>query len=131
MQSLNILSSQFTPGVFLDADTGVFNFGGFSLPENAEEFFKPIYIWLEDYSQLVTEKLDLPEFKAEFKLDYFNTATLRSLLHIHSLLYHISQIHKVLVYWYIDIDDLSMFESVDEIADLTQMPIQIIKVDNV
>jgi hypothetical protein len=125
MQPLSILPNQYTPGIFLDAQLGVFNFYGFSLPENAELFFHPVYNWLEMYALRIWDGIEYPDLKVAFKLDYFNSSTYRAILHIHSLLYHIGTKHKVLVYWRIDADDMNMINAVKDISEITQMPVTI------
>ena len=55
MQSLSYEPNGSTPGVFFDISTGKFEISGVSFPEEAYEFFNPIFMWLDAY---IEEPLD-------------------------------------------------------------------------
>ena len=48
MEVINIEATDETPKVILDADQGIFEFSGKSLPEDVTVFYDPIIEWLEE-----------------------------------------------------------------------------------
>jgi len=66
-----------TPYVLIDEGKGYMKMEGKSFNENVAEFYKEIQAWLENYL-----KTDFGKFTFDFKLDYFNSSTVKSLLNM-------------------------------------------------
>ena len=94
-----------TPGIEFDKDKGALKIYGRSLPENASEFYKPLFDELEAYK-------DKPQAttKVELALEYFNTSSSRMILDILRSLSWISQNGKtdLEIIWYFEKDDWDM-----------------------
>ena len=130
MKSLNILSSPHTPEVKLDADNGVFEFEGISLPENVLDFYNPIISWLKDYLAWLDGKQDADqmELKCVFNLEYYNSGSVRFLI---SILQQVKimddKVSKVIVEWLYEKDDIHIFENGKELEELLGMSFSFIE----
>ena len=114
MEALFRQATDETPKVSLDADTGVFEFIGRSLPEDVTTFYNPILEWLDAYAESPK-----PVTEVHFKMVYFNTASSKLILDI---LFKIEELYQagndVSVKWYYQEDDEDMEEAGEEYADL-------------
>ena len=70
-----------TPAVIADAERGVLAMHGDSYPENSYEFFGDIIRWVQNYLQESSAPL-----RAELRLAYLNTSSVRAMLDIFDLL---------------------------------------------
>jgi len=104
MESLFIESSEDTPKVNLNADTGIFLIAERSLPENAFEFYQPILKWLNQYSESPQD-----ETIVNFKLDYFTTSSAKQIIKIFLSLEEINSVSLVQVNWYYKKEDVDMY----------------------
>ena len=128
MRYLRIESTKFTPGIVLDPGHLVLEFYGFSLPENALEFYSPVINWLKDFKSAFERKiLCTAEVKVIFKLVYYNSSSLRQLLDIFTLFSEIQQLGvEINILWQYDTEDPAMAENGKEIADIANVPINIV-----
>ncbi|MCX7986979.1 MAG: DUF1987 domain-containing protein [Bacteroidales bacterium] len=127
MELLRIESTKFTPGIVLDPHTHVLEFYGFSLPENAIEFYQPVIKWLTAYKNEILNKNKYPEINVIFKFSYYNSSSLRKLIEIFSLFSEMYQKGvPVTISWQYDSEDPSMAESGKEIGDITKIPVTLI-----
>jgi hypothetical protein len=128
MKLLNIESSKLTPGISFSPDTNVLNIYGFSLPENAAEFYEPIINWLEELAKEVSSKRNnIEELNVIFKLVYFNSSSLRQLLDIFNGLNELVKLNfKVNITWQYDSEDPQMAEAGKELSDITKVPINVV-----
>lgn len=107
-----------TPNVILDAGKGIFEFSGKSLPENVKIFFTPILEWIKAYGESPNA-----ETLVVMKMDYFNTASSKSILDILLAFEDINEEHKgVTVDWYYKEHDEDMEEAGDEYSDIVDLP---------
>ncbi|HDR89040.1 MAG TPA: DUF1987 domain-containing protein [Bacteroidetes bacterium] len=106
MENLFIEKSPATPRVELNASTGVLLIEGRSIPENSESFFEPLLTWIDQYFRNPSKQTIL-----NLKLEYVNSGTSKYLMEILRTLrkYH-NQGHDVLVNWYYEEEDESMYE---------------------
>ena len=77
MEVIKIKGSDDTPNVILDAENGIFEISGRSLPEDVAAFYEPIIDWLDEYAESPNDKTVF-----DFKLEYFNTASSKLLLDV-------------------------------------------------
>jgi SiaC family regulatory phosphoprotein len=70
MKKYSIESTVKTPSISLDFGTGVLEVKGRSFPENAIEFYKPLFDALEEYTS--SAKSDT---RVNFQLEDFDTAS--------------------------------------------------------
>jgi hypothetical protein len=72
MNDLVIGKTKSSPEVNLNAVNGKCVLAGSSYPENASEFYNPIFEWLNKYITEVTRELYF-----DFKLDYLNSSSIK------------------------------------------------------
>jgi hypothetical protein len=51
MEAISIEGTAKTPTVKFDAQGGIFEIKGRSIPENSIEFYKPLVDWLDEYAK--------------------------------------------------------------------------------
>ncbi len=114
MEILKIVSTDNTPGVLLDCKNHFIEFFGDSRPENTKLFYTPFLNWLNDYRNYLNviqvKKNDtLITINVNFKLNYFNSSSVKYILEIIKLLKRISEVTsniKLNVNWFYDDEDL-------------------------
>ena len=73
--NLLINNSVKTPSISFAAENGLLEIKGKSIPENSLEFYRPVFEWLESYSQAPA-----PSTVLRVALEYFNTSSSKCLL---------------------------------------------------
>ena len=123
MSNLIINDSIKTPSVAFDI-TGILEIKGKSIPENSLEFYRPIFEWLDNYSQTPAPKTEL-----KISLEYFNTSSSKCLLDILRRLetINLSGKSEVKVSWYYDADDEDMMEAGEDYQALVKVPFELNK----
>jgi hypothetical protein len=110
-----------TPKVTFDPSVPKFELSGRSLPENAAEFYQPLFKWIDEYS-----KTPLKETIFEINMFYFNTSSSKMVL---DLLYRMEDLskagHEVKIHWFCDDDDEDMVEMGEEFSELIEVPMEI------
>jgi hypothetical protein len=120
MEVIKIKGSDDTPTVILDAENGIFEISGRSLPEDVAAFYEPIIDWLDEYAESPN-----PKTVFDFKLEYFNTASSKLLLDVLLKLEDMFDDGKeVLVRWHYPDDDEDMEEAGEEYADIVSVPFE-------
>jgi hypothetical protein len=120
MEVIKIKGTDDTPTVILDADNGIFEISGRSLPEDVAAFYEPIIDWLDQYAENPNDKTVF-----NFKLEYFNTASSKLLLDVLLKLEDMCDDGKdVLVRWHYPDDDEDMEEAGEEYADIVDVPFE-------
>ena len=122
MEKINLKGNDDTPSVILDAENGVFEITGRSMPEDVEAYYDPIITWLENYAEKANENTEFV-----FKMKYFNTASSKMILDVLMIL---EEMHvagkKVLVKWHFPEQDEDMEEAGEEYADMIDVPVELI-----
>ncbi len=121
MSNLIISDSIKTPTVLFDI-TGILEIKGKSIPENSLEFYRPVFEWLDIYSQSPAPKTEL-----KISLEYFNTSSSKCLLDILRRLETINLSGKsnVKVLWFYDADDEDMMEAGEDYQALVKVPFEL------
>lgn len=123
MAPLIIEKLQDTPGIILDKMQGTFEFTGTSMPDNTQKFFAPVFNWIESYINNPNE-----ETIVNFKMDYFNTSSTKSLLDIMIAFKTLAKNNKQLIInWYIRVDDEDMLEAGKGFSTMVRYPFNFIK----
>jgi len=118
MEVIKIRGTEDTPNVLLDAQKGIIEFSGRSLPEDVMSFYAPVLRWIEEY-------IESPNSHSEviFRLDYFNTASSKMILDILIYFEHLSKEgHEVLVKWFYQKDDEDMADAGEEYFEIVNVP---------
>jgi len=111
------------PEVILDAESGVFEINGRSLPEQVLKLYDPILEWIEEYTLVPHEQTIL-----KINLDYVNSSSTKYLLEIlKKLNVYFNEGNKVLVKWYFDEYDEDCEESGEEYAELLDLEFELIQ----
>lgn len=119
MNNLFVPRTSKTPDIFFDADRGVLEIKGRSIPENSVAFYAPVMQWLNEY-----EKDPNPETQLVVRLEYFNTSSSKCLIDIFRKLEKLHQKESsVEVVWYYETIDEDMKESGEDFRDLVSMPV--------
>jgi hypothetical protein len=122
--NLNIVDSVKTPSITFAAEDGQLEISGKSIPENSLEFYRPVFEWLDGYSQKPA-----PSTVLRVALEYFNTSSSKCLLDIFRKLEAINLSGKstVKVNWVYDSDDEDMMEAGEDYQALVKVPFELSK----
>jgi hypothetical protein len=124
MENLKIIGEKnifFVPNVNFCVETGICELDGESYLENTFEFYAPLLKWLEDYMMYVNKPLTF-----NFSLNYFNTASSRSILDILNILkQYEKQGGTVTVNWRVRDWDQDMKQDVEDFSFDSNLPIRI------
>ncbi|MCX8113126.1 MAG: DUF1987 domain-containing protein [Bacteroidia bacterium] len=124
MRNLVIEPTSKTPKVILNADLGIFEITGRSIPEDAIGFYRKVLDWIEEYS-----KSPLSETVFKFQLEYFNTSSSKCLLDIFRKLERMHKNgNKVQIRWHYDSDDEDMAETGQDYQALLDVPFELVPV---
>lgn len=107
---VHIEQKELTPLIYLDSDKNVMKLKGICVPENAYDFFQPVFNWLEQYQCRPNKN-----GKFEFELDYFNTSSSRMLLEV---MKKIKKIPSQEIIWTFYQDDEDLGEVVNDYNEL-------------
>ena len=113
MKKLTLEAAEDTPKIVLDADAGVFEISGRSLPEDAAGFYQPVIDWIQEYGASPNDETNF-----QVKLEYFNTASSKLILDILTLL---EDIDNAKVTWYYYEDDEDMQEAGEEFSEIIEV----------
>ena len=111
MKKLIIEAGKETPQIHLDGSSGYFAISGKSYPENVNDFYRPVFEYIEQYQQNIQPRTIL-----EFNWLYYNTATSKVIMKIIMRLKEISHDFQVNLYYKKDFD--LIMEKGEEIKDI-------------
>ena len=123
MEDIYIKESPTTPEVRFSAATGNLEIKGVSIPEDTEEFYKPLTEWIEEYL-----KTQLPKrVTMAFKLIYVNTSTSAVLGKIIKILEPPdNKKSEIVIQWYYEAEDEDMKDLGEDFNSFTKLPFQLI-----
>jgi hypothetical protein len=124
MNDLFIERSYSTPQVIFNTKTGVLTIEGRSIPENPSAFYDPLVDWLNVYFKSPVESTRL-----DFKLDYINSGSSKSILVLLKAIKHFCD-HGVncQVNWHFEEDDESIRDLGKHFKSLLKMPFNLVEV---
>jgi hypothetical protein len=115
-----------TPSIMFDAEKGIVDIRGRSIPENSTEFFKPLVEWLEKYSENPAKITTV-----NIHLEYFNTSSSKCILDLFKKLETIYKAkNEVIVNWYYEEDDEDMLEAGEDYESIIRIPFKLIEVED-
>ncbi|HYX06384.1 MAG TPA: DUF1987 domain-containing protein [Bacteroidales bacterium] len=124
MEPLSIEGTAKTPSVRFDAEKGILEIKGRSIPENSIEFYKPLVDWLDAYKGSTAGKTEV-----NVQLEYFNTSSSKCILDVFKKL---ENIHKskaeVMVNWFYEEDDEDMLEAGEDYESIIHVPFKMIEI---
>ena len=126
MKPIIIEGTPKTPSIKFDADKGIVEIKGRSIPENSLEFYKPLVDWLEQYSANPA-----PKTIVNIHLEYFNTSSSKSILDVFKKLEAIHKAkHDVVVNWYYEEDDEDMLEAGEDYESIIRIPFKMVETED-
>ena len=125
MKNLELAQEAKTPAVNLNAETGVIEFRGRSIPEHVLEFYQPLIDWIREYAAAPKEKTII-----NIELEYFNTSSAKYLL---EFLVVAADMHKagnsdLEMNWYYEEGDEDIGEHGEMYEELLCIPVNVIEV---
>jgi hypothetical protein len=112
------------PAIDFNGSTGVFLLSGKSYPENVNEFYKPVFDYLEQYKKAPQEKTTMV-----FNWLYYNTATSKIIIKLIMALKELKVLNKkVEILWRCKKSDELMIEKGEEIKEILDIDFNIIYV---
>ncbi len=124
LEPISIEGTAKTPSVKFDADKGIMEIKGRSIPENSIEFYKPLVDWLEQYAEK-----PLNQTVVNVQLEYFNTSSSKCILDVFKKL---EAIHKannqITINWYYEEDDEDMLEAGEDYESIIRVPFKMIEI---
>ena len=121
MEKLLIEATSDTPRVEFDPESLKFEILGKALPEDAIEFFKPLYDWLSEY-------IDSTEGGFELTLDlvYLNSSSTRYIFNILALMEDAHEDGRDMhVKWRVSGTDEVMLGKGEELAEMLDVPVKV------
>ncbi len=119
---LNIIGTEDSPTILFNKTKGTLSISGRSLPEDAFNFYEPVFEWLNNYFISPAS-----ETIFNFNLEYFNTSSAKQIFKIVNALSVHSKKNKISVIWHYDEGDKDMQGSGERFSKLSGMPIQLIQ----
>lgn len=114
MSALLINSTKQTPKITLDLKNLVFLIEGNSRPENADEFYQPIFSWIKENQK---ELGQMKKIEFNFDLFYYNSATAKQFVGLLSELYLLNN-DNTTIHWYYEKDDEELLEAGKEFKEI-------------
>lgn len=125
MDTISIEGTPKTPTVNFNAETGVVEIKGRSIPENSIEFYKPLVDWLEEY---LADPATLTN--VNIQLEYFNTSSSKCILDVFKKLEAIYKSgNEVVINWHYEEDDEDMLEAGEDYQSIIKIPFKMIEIE--
>jgi hypothetical protein len=127
MENLTLDGSAKTPTIKFDAENGVLELKGRSIPENSIEFYKPLNDWIDNYGSNPK-----PNTIVDVKLEYFNTSSSKCILDLFKQLEKLNSGNtEVKINWYFEEDDEDMEEAGEDYQAIISLPFKMIEVEEI
>jgi hypothetical protein len=126
MENLYFEPTHNTPLINCDGTSNIITIAGESRPENVRAFYSNVFTWIDTYEKslfyLTSFSKNEKIINLNFKLDYFNSSSLKVFMEIiprlHNISKSIDQV-KLNINWYYDEDDDDMLDSGKEFEKMT------------
>lgn len=123
MENYYIAGTEDTPQIEFDSDNRIFTISGRSLPENAIEFYAPIFEWLEK----TLSEAERNSFIFEVKIEYFNTSSSKQLAKLFLTIEKFVEQHDILIKWFYEKEDLDMLMSGNQYSKFLKLNFKFIE----
>ena len=115
-----------TPEVILDKEKALIELSGMSLPDDVKTFYEPILEWLEGYNNDPPAK----GTQVNFKFHYLNSSSSKAIMEILSRIKKLYQKgHGLKINWYYLEEDEDMLETGEDFADIMELPVNLIPIE--
>lgn len=127
MENFNLEGTAKTPEVKFDAENGVLELRGRSIPENSIEFYKPLNDWIDNYGSAPKANTIV-----DVKLEYFNTSSSKCILDLFKQLESLNgKGTEVKINWYFEEDDEDMEEAGEDYQAIINLPFNMVEVEEI
>ncbi|MFT7230947.1 MAG: hypothetical protein ACI8TA_000149 [Cyclobacteriaceae bacterium] len=127
MDRIFIEPTRVTPLVSFDPETDLLEIKGRSSPENSILFYGIILKFIDDFAES-----DRNELTVNLSFEYFNTSSSKCLFDLLRSLSKLEENDKGLVInWYYEEDDEDMMEAGEDYADLLDLDINFIELEEI
>lgn len=124
MDPIKIEGTPKTPTVNFNAESGVLEVKGRSIPENAVEFYKPLVDWIGSYGDAAKETTEV-----NIQLEYFNTSSSKCILDVFKKLESINGKSNITINWHYEEDDEDMLEAGEDYQAIINIPFKMIEME--
>ena len=124
MDPIKIEGTPKTPTVNFNAESGVLEVKGRSIPENAVEFYKPLVDWIGNYGD--NSKSDTV---VNIQLEYFNTSSSKCILDVFKKLESVNGKTTITINWHYEEDDEDMLEAGEDYQAIINIPFKMIEME--
>ncbi|MDA7835855.1 DUF1987 domain-containing protein [Salibacteraceae bacterium] len=124
MDPIKIEGTPKTPTVNFDAESGILEVKGRSIPENAVEFYKPLVDWIGNYGD--NSKSDTV---VNIQLEYFNTSSSKCILDVFKKLESVNGKTTITINWHYEEDDEDMLEAGEDYQAIINIPFKMIEME--
>lgn len=118
METLHIMAGKDTPEIYFGPDVDIFQVEGISLPPNPVIFYEPVFKWVHEF--LNSGELN-SNIKIIFKLDYFNTSSMKQIVKLFRIINSSPEKEKVTINWCYDVEDTDMLDAGRRFQQFTQI----------
>jgi len=121
--SYTVEQSTNTPLINFDAQSGIFELKGKSIPENPVQYYIPLFNWLDNYIQNPFLQTIL-----NIQLDYFNTSSAKCIVDLFKKLEQISKNGKgeTTINWLYNEQDEDMLEAGEDYKSIIKIPFNLV-----
>lgn len=124
MGKFYIEKTKSTPEIYFDPEQSTFFIKGESYPENSFEFYKPIFVKLQ---QVLNE---MPTLKLVLEVSYLNTSSTKSIVNILVLLNRAWESgKKIEVEWFYEVDNEHALELAEDFQEFIDLPFTLIPLE--
>ena len=123
MKELIIEKTAKTPYINFDSQSGILKIVGRSIPENPEEFYSKLFIWIKEYF-----KNPQDESLVNVQLEYINSGSSKFILELFQLIHNYeSKGINCKVNWYYEEDDEAVLELGKHYQSIIEVPFKLIE----
>ncbi len=123
MKPLIIEEKAHLPKIVLDKSYGMFELSGKCIPKNPDDFFFPIFDWIDEYVKAPNDFTNV-----NVHIEYMNTASHKCFAIIIAKLDQIteSEEHSIKITWHYDSADDDMLEMGEELQECNNIPFEFV-----
>jgi hypothetical protein len=124
MEPIIINGTAKTPTVYFDANKGLIELKGRSIPENSIDFYNPLFDWIIAYGALKQANTVV-----NIHLEYYNSSSSKCIMEVFKKLEGVAKEgSNVTINWYYNKDDDEIFGAGEEFKLLVKLPFKFIEV---
>jgi len=125
MKRFVIAPTRHTPEISFDILKEELMFRGFSVPENAFDFFQPLCTWFEDNRIAIEE--NVKHLKINIDLEYLNSSSLKFIVSFVKHCVVTTGGDNVQIMWHFDSDDEDSIEKGRDLSSVIELPVTLVE----